>query len=706
MKNLIKYISIVCLMFASTAFGQRNVEFEKENFPNDKDGLKEAKANIKEGDKLYEEGAIYYKDALTFYEKANDFNPDNALVNFRLGACYLNSVHKLKALPFLEKAEKLDRDVDPMLQYYLGMAYHLDYQFDRAIGAFTRYRAASQADSKAQRDPFYMQQLQQQIERLQLSIDQCNNGKELIEKPIRVFIDNLGDNINTKYNEYGAVRSADESVIVYTSRRPGSTGGKLDPSLNEHFEDIYIAYKDDNGEWMPAKNVGEPVNTKDHDANSGLSADGQRFIIYLGKNNGGDLYESRLEGEIWTKPEDIGKKINTDFHEPSACYSPDGRTLYFVSDDPEKSKGGHDIFVSRLTEKGKWGDPVNIGDVINTQYDEEGVFMHPDGKTLYFSSQGHKSMGGYDIFKTVYDEESGRWSTPENLGYPVNTTDDDVFFVLSASGKHGYYTSMNEDSRGMRDLYMITFLGPEKPMILNNEDNLLASVAAPVKEAVIAPEVQVKEAQLTILKGVISDFLTKEKLEAEIEIVDNEANVVIATFKSNSASGKYLVSLPAGKNYGIAVKKEGYLFHSENFDIPKTAAFQTVEKNVELKKLSVGSKIVLRNIFFDLDKATLRLESTAELNRLIKLMNDVPTLKIELGGHTDSRGSDTYNQDLSERRAKAVVDYLTEHGIPAGRLKWAGYGETQLVNGCSNGVPCSKEEHQENRRTEFKVLEL
>jgi outer membrane protein OmpA-like peptidoglycan-associated protein len=262
------------------------------------------------------------------------------------------------------------------------------------------------------------------------------------------------------------------------------------------------------------------------------------------------------------------------------------------------------------------------------------------------------------------------------------------------------------DSRGLRDLYMITFLGPEKPMVLNNEDNLLASVAAPVKEVVVAPVVQVKEAQLTILKGVISDFLSKEVLEAEIEIVDNEANKVIATFKSNSATGKYLVSLPAGKNYGIAVKKEGYLFHSENFDIPKTAAFQTVEKNIELKKLSVGSKIVLRNIFFDLDKATLRPESTAELNRLIKLMTDVPTLKIELGGHTDSRGSDTYNQQLSERRAQAVVDYLTKAGIPESRLKYAGYGETQLVNGCSNGVNCSDEQHQENRRTEFKVLEL
>ena len=210
-----------------------------------------------------------------------------------------------------------------------------------------------------------------------------------------------------------------------------------------------------------------------------------------------------------------------------------------------------------------------------------------------------------------------------------------------------------------------------------------------------------KEAQLTILKGVITDALTTKVLEAEIEIVDNQANVVIATFKSNSATGKYLVSLPAGKNYGIAVKKEGYLFHSENFDIPSTAAFQTVEKDVELKGLKVGSKIVLKNIFFDLDKATLRPESTAELNRLIKLMADVPTLKIELSGHTDSQGSDTYNQTLSEKRAKAVVDYLTNAGVSASRLVSAGYGETQPIS-----TNETKEGRQLNRRTEFKVLSL
>jgi len=693
MKTLNIYHLIIALLFAIGANGQ-NVEFDKDNFKDDKEGFKAAKENLKIGNELYALGVVHYKEALPYYEKANKFNPNNADLNMKLGQCYLASVEKSKALPHLEKALQLNPTIDSYIFYDLGRAYHLGLEFDKAITAFSKF----QKTAVATQEPAVMNDVQMRIK-------QCYNGKELVKKPIRVFIDNLGPNINTPYNEYGAVISADESVLLFTSRRPGSTGDKIDENINEQFEDIYISEKQPDGTWSPAKNLPKPINSDNHDANSGVSADGQKFVIYLGKFNGGDLFESTLEGTEWSKPEAFGKNINTDYHEPTACYSPDGNALYFVSDKPG-GLGDHDIYVTYKDEKGRWGEAKNLGSVINTNYSEEGVYLHPDGKTLYFSSQGHNSMGGFDIFKSIYDAATKTWSKPENIGYPVNTTDDDVFFVINANGKRGYYTSMDASSYGLRDLYVITFLGPEKPMILNNEDNLIASAAKPVKETVVAPTVEVKEAQLTLLKGVISDYVTKEKLGAEIEIVDNKANKVIATFKSNTSTGKYLVSLPAGKNYGIAVKKDGYLFHSENFDIPATAAFQEVEKNIELKKLAVGGTIVLRNIFFDLDKATLRPESTAELERLTKLMNDVPTLKIELGGHTDSRGSDTYNQQLSEKRAKAVVDYLATKGISADRLKWAGYGETKLVNGCSNGVNCSDEQHQENRRTEFKVLSL
>jgi outer membrane protein OmpA-like peptidoglycan-associated protein/tetratricopeptide (TPR) repeat protein len=682
MKKLLYLLSI---LFTATTFAQ-NVEFIKENFKDNKDGLKEAKNNIEAGDKLFEQGSVFYKEAVDPYLLANKFNPNNALLNYKIGKCYLFSNYKLKSIPFLEKALSLNPNVDPQVHYLLGKAYHLNMEWDRAISEFKLFQQGLKADEAAE--------LMSDVNR---HIEQCLTGKELVKKPISVFIDNVGPEINSEYPDYGPVISADESVMLFTSRRPNTTGGKKDPAINEYFEDIYISTKV-NGKWGTAQNMGKPINTEDHDANSGLSADGQKFLIYIGKNNG-DLYESELKGTAWSKPERLNKNINTDYHESSACYSPDGKMLYFVSDKPDGGLGDRDIYVSTKDEKGRWGKAVNLGPTINTPYGEEGVFIHPDGKTMYFSSQGHKSMGGYDIFKSVYNDQTKTWSEPENLGYPVNTPDDDVFFVVSASGKHGYYASFNANGYGEKDIYMITFLGPEKPMILNNEDNLLASLAAPVKETVIAPIVQIKEAQLTILKGVITDELTKQPLEATIEIVDNLKNEVIASFTSNSSTGKYLVSLPAGRNYGIAVKKDNYLFHSENFDIPNTAAYQEVVKDVALKNIAIGSKIILKNIFFDFDKATLRPESTNELERLTKLLNDVPTLKIEISGHTDSKGADDYNKKLSNNRAKAVVDYLITKGIKADRLTSVGYGKEQPI-----ATNDTDEGRQLNRRTEFKIL--
>ena len=684
----VKMTLFLMLFTVSNAFSQ-NIEFTKEFFSNDKEGLKKAKSNIEIGDTYYSQDSNYYKLAIEPYLEANKFNPNNALLNFKIGHCYLYSNFKLKAIPFLEKAKSLNPTVDPALNFYLARAYHLDMQLDKAIAEFSVF----QKNGNSNTDPKMMATAAK-------SINECYVGKELSKKPIRVFIDNLGKEVNSQNTDYGPVISADESVLLFTSRRPSTVGGGIDPGLNEYFEDIYSSYKMANGKWSTATNMGEPVNTEDHDANSGLSADGTKFLIYMGKNNG-DLYESELLGDQWSKPEVMNKNINTDkYHESSACYSPDGNSVYFVSDKPD-GLGSRDIWISHKDEKGKWGKAENLGPTINTKYGEEGVFIHPDGKTMYFSSQGHKGMGGYDIFKTIYNDSSKTWSTPENIGYPVNTPDDDVFFVVSASGRHGYYSSFKPNGFGEKDLYMITFLGVEKQMIMNNEDNLIASQAAPVKETVVAPVAEIKEAQLTILKGKITDALTQKPLDATIEIIDNQMNQVIATFTSNSLTGKYLVSLPAGKNYGIAVKKEGYLFHSENFDIPATSAFQEVTKDVELKGIVVGSKIILKNIFFDFDKATLRPESTNELQRLTKLLIDVPTLKIEISGHTDSKGANDYNAKLSDNRSKAVVDYLIKAGIAANRLTYKGYGEDQPIS--TNDTEVGR---QLNRRTEFKIISM
>lgn len=681
-----KILSIIAISLSTVLFAQ-NVEFEKENFKDNKDGLKEAKSNIKQGDEISLQGPSFYKDALAPYLAAQSFNPNNAVLNFKIGRAYTYSQTKLKAIPYLEKAFELNPTVDPQIHYYLGKAYHLNMQWDKAIEAFNLFLKNSKPEDRKELFPS-----------AEKHIEECKVGKKLQENPIRVFIDNAGQEINSQSPDYGPVINADESVMLFTSRRSSTTGGLKDEYSNEYMEDIYSSTSI-KGRWGIATNMPTPINTQNHDAISGVSADGQKLLIYIGSNNG-DLFESVLKGDVWSKPEGMGKNINTGYHESSACYSPDGKSVYFVSDNPDNGGfGDRDIYISTKDEKGRWGTPFNLGGVINTKYGEEGAYIHPDGKTLYFSSQGHESMGGYDIFKSIYDAGTKTWSKPVNLGYPVNTTDDDVFFVVSASGRHGYYSSFQESGYGEKDIYMITFLGPEKPMGLDNEDNLLANRAAPVKEVAKAQPIAISEAMLTVLKGVITDALSQKPLEATIEIVDNERNESIATFSSNSSTGKYLVTLPAGKNYGIAVKKENYLFHSENFIIPITSAYQEVTKDIALKNISVGTKIVLRNIFFDTGKSTLRKESTNELARLHKLLSDMPTLKIEISGHTDSKGSADLNQKLSEARAKAVVDYLIKAGIPSDRLTYKGYGKEQPV--ASNE---SEEGRQLNRRTEFTVL--
>ncbi len=665
--------------------GIKNVEFTKDNFRADKEGLKRANENIKEGDKIYELGEFNYKYALSYYLDANSFNPNNDELNYKIGKCYLHTNNKIKSILYLEKAVTINPKVRPDLRYLLARGYQLNAEFDKALFQFNSYK--SDLNAKINKEEF-----------LEVSkrIDECNSGIELIKTPIRVFIDNMGKTVNSRYPEYSPFITADESVLFFTARKENTTGGEKDQDDNGFYEDIYVCFNI-NGKWTEPNNIGNPINTESHDATAGLSSDGQKLFVFDGRKNGGDILLSQLKGDSWTSPEKIDKNLYTPHRESSACLSPDENTLYFVSNRPDLSLGGRDIYYSVKDDKGHWSKPINIGPTINTAYEEESIFIHPDGKTLFFSSQGHNSMGGYDIFKSV--NINGEWSKPENIGFPVNTPDDDLFFVLSASGKRGYFASFRPDGFGDKDLYTITFLGPEKQMIINTEDNLIASVAAPVIDKVIAKTVEVQATSTTILKGQITDDFAKKPIEAEIELVDNFKGEVIASFKSNSKTGNFLVSLPSGKNYGIAVKSEGYLFHSENFDIPSIVGYQEIRKDIALKNVSVGSKIVLRNIFFDFGKFTLRNESTLELERLYKLLLEAATLRIEISGHTDNKGSAELNRKLSEERAKAVVDYLIQKGIDSSRLTYFGYGKDDPIE-----TNETEQGRQFNRRTEFKIL--
>lgn len=687
-----------------------NVIIAQKNVPWNKDLFKDKKKEFKEAYKAFEAGndLIYvdpysalpdYVAGMEQYKIAYAFNPDNAELNYNMGICMLK-LDKYKMVDYMQKAYDLDPLVKPDLGFYLGYGYHLKWDWKNAKKYYNEALERVTGENTAQ--------MRKMINK---HIQECNNGIELEKNKARVWIDNIGDDINTKYYEYAPVISADESMIMFTSRRPDSDGGKVDEEdqLKRHFEDVYYSGAKE-GAWEKPTNALDEINSKGHDATIGLSPDGKTLFIYIDDSKGhGDIFTSALEEGVWSKPERLNKNINTKWHEPSAALSFDGKRLFFVS-DREGGLGQHDIYYSDWDEeKQDWGEAVNIGTTINTEYDERGVFIHPDGKTLYFSSGGHNTMGELDLFYTVF--EDGKWITPVNLGPPLNTPGNDIQIVVAGNGRRGYTSSYRSDSKGGQDIYLVTFLGPEKEPILTGEDNLIASITKPIEEQIIEPVVEIKESSLAILTGKVFDFKTLETLGSTVEVIDNDEDITMIKVETDKLDGKFLLSLPAGKNYGIVVKKEGYLFHSENFTIPEEAGFKQYHIDIPLKKVEVGQSIVLRNIFFDLDKFSLRPESKNELDRLIKLMNDNPTLEIELGGHTDTRGNDSYNQKLSENRAKAVVDYLVKAGIIESRLKYAGYGETKTIISDAEisklKTRTAKEEaHQQNRRTEFKILKI
>ena len=701
MKNILLLLSLT--ISSVYVLAQTETPFDKKLFKDRKSEFKEAEDHLQEGDDL-----LYipnYRAAILEYKKAYDFNPNSSELNYKIGLCYLN-VDKYKMKPYFEKAYKLKPTVSPDILFLLAWSYHLEGDWQQAINYYNQF---SGTPSSPEPNIHLMHHVDPNIPLKAQAVKrvmECKNGIDLADKKARVWIDNLGEKVNSEYPEYAPVISADEAIMIFTAKRPDreELAGN-----GAYYEDLYQTERV-NGEWTQSKNMGEPLNEKkQNDAAIGLSPDGHTLFTYSDSKGQGDLYISSDTKGDWSKPEHLGKNINSDFHEPGASLTFDGKRLYFVS-ARDGGYGNHDIYYSDWDEeKERWGEAVNVGDVINTSYDERSVFIHPDGETMYFSSSGHNSMGGLDFFYSKL--VNGAWTKPVNLGPPLSTPGNDYGLVVAGNGRYGYMSSVRQGGLGEQDIYQITFLGPEKPPMLSNEDNLIASIAKPIKEKLKEPELVNEGSNMAILTGIIRDDKTKEPLQASVVLFDNERNEVIAEFMSDVNTGKYLVSLPGGTNYGIAVKKDGYLFHSENFNIPEASGFTQYKKDVDLKKVEVGQSIVLRNIFFDYAKYSLRDASVNELERLIKLLEENPTMRIEISGHTDTRGTVEDNQLLSQNRAKSVVDYLIEHGIDKSRLEYAGYGEKKPLISDSEiedmKTKSEKEDaHQQNRRTEFKILSI
>ena len=687
MTKIISTITAVFLL--SIVFGQ-NVDFKSANFKDDKDGLKKANEAIKLGDDFFALGneavflvkspGLNYELALIQYAIAQDFNPDNGLLNFKIGVCYANSPYKEKSIDYLYKAYKLDPACDPFMNFYHGYALQLDAKFNDAILAYKKFEAEYR---KADNFSKFVGKRKRE----------CQAAQASMETPIRAWVDNVPE-LNTQYNDFAPSISVDGGEIIFTSDRPNSHSPN---EAGSYDKDIY-ASSSNSGKWNKPKPLKGGVNTISDDISNNLNYDGTKMLLHREVDGQMDIFESKLVGANWTNPDVLHFQISSKkANEVYASYSPGGWSIFFGRDNANRANGT-DIMYSSMQSKLKknYMAPQMITSV-NSKFNDGPVYIHIDDETMYIASEGAGSLGGYDIF--VSKKSHGTWSKPVNLGYPINTPYDDFFFASTANGKFAYIASNRAEGKGGYDIYKVTFWGAPKEPVASTEDYLLASIVNPIKDNSIESTVDVNKKSFTVFKGKTIDALTKNPVEASIEITDNTSGKIIETFITNSATGKFIITLASGKNYGIAVKAKGYLFHSENFDIPTGSADNLVNKVIELKNIAVGSKIALRNIFFDTGKSLLRSESNTELNRLMKLMKDAPSLQIEISGHTDNTGSAKLNAALSQKRAEAVVSYLTSKGIAANRMSAKGYGSNKPVasNNSSSG-------RQENRRTEFEIL--
>jgi len=538
-----------------------------------------AKYNKTKFRELFTQGNLQMQEnfndtALGTFLLLHKWDPANANVNFKIGQLYLSSSsEKSKAVEYLEKAvpkatrkyipdEPSEKRCPELVYKLLGQAYHLTYRFDESIAMFEKFtKCINMSDLVAAKD-------------IKRRIEISKTAQAFVSSPIKCTITNLGDSINSDKPEYGAVITADESEMYFTSRRFNvETGGNDNRDIyDKYYEDIWVSYKKEDGTWGEAKSLSTHINSWYNEAVVGISADGQQLLLYK-DDKGGSIYFSRLEGDQWsysymlgTDPGDI-TDINSPAWEPSACLSPDGNTLYFVT-DRLGGFGGRDIYKCVKLPTGRWSKATNIGPTINTPYDEDAPFMHPDGVTMFFSSNGHNTMGGFDIYFSVL-ADSG-WYPPQNMGYPINTTDDDIFYVMSTDGKRAYLSSVRPEGFGEKDIYMIT-----------------------IPQRIVIP--------VTLLKGYVS-FTGKDTMMSYVTIsaTDIETGQEVQQVHPNTKTMKYILPLNpgrTGKTYSVKYDAEGYRPFTELISASPEGEYREIEKNFDFKNLgsiSVYGKVATR----------------------------------------------------------------------------------------------------------------
>lgn len=742
----------------------------------------DAKKLLKEGNDNLEYD--HFRKASMSFEKALELAPQDPDVLFNLGRAYLGSFRHQEGLEKMEEALSIKPSIDKHQDYWLGKAYHLNYFFDKAITHYSAYRSTI----KSKKDTRYTD--------LTKYIEECNYGKEYLSKQSHYKIENVGEGINTGDIEHSPVVSQDGKTMMFTSRHYFENGNGEEED-DEFKEQILISTKDENGDW--SKPLEFDHNLNGHDATVQLFDEDSKLLIY--RNTGaGDLYISESTGDGWLDPEPFNE-VNTQWNERDAYISADGNTVVFSSSfQSDNHDGTTDLFIMTKEGSGKWSNPISIGDNINTKFDENAPFVSTDGKVLFFSSNGHSSMGGYDVFKCLYDEATESWSDPINLGYPLNTPGDDIYFYYSnANNWSGYFSSYRREGFGEKDIYEVTFVpnvfvkgtvkysntgelvknvhvefianGEVEVMSSDNVNeseegkyivNVLAdnSYSILVKsesgqtlatfeyeigtikegdplEYVYDLEISEEEPELitenrneaTSSEDTPVSIINEEgQIAAEIDDLNESQNtntLIPDNAGGNDTASEDVSSVDQNETLAIQESNEGQpsegkqliddtierLSSNEKEDtdieeskvhpiFPSNSNKVAMKEYFKMNDVETGCKRILHHVYFDFNKTKLKEESFTELSKLSCLMNTVPNIVVEIGGHTDDIGEDGYNRGLSQKRAEAVVAFLISQGVPKDRLSAVGYGEATPL--ASND---DEEEGRElNRRTEFKIL--
>jgi outer membrane protein OmpA-like peptidoglycan-associated protein/tetratricopeptide (TPR) repeat protein len=684
MRYCLLSLIVVLLLYSSAMEAQTNVSVRRKDFKNDKPGFEEAWKHVTQGDYYYKAKGVLYTDAFDEYIKAFIYNNSNPELNYKIGVAALMSDNKEEAAGFFIKALELKSDVADDILFLTGHALQYSGNFSEAVDKLNSY-----LDSPGKKP-------EKNIIMAKKFIDECNSSMILTKDTLRIGINNAGAAINSSADDYSEIFSADGNTMFLASRRelPGSGNNYPDSKFDEN---IFIS-RLNNDIWGSAVIAGKNLATKYCESPLYLNSAGDRLYIYAGYENNGDIMMSVNKNNKWKTPRPVKNGINTKGSETSFTFSPSGNEIYFVSDHGKDNSGGKDIyFIKKLSER-KWSKPKNAGPLINTVYDEESVRFSITGDTLWFSSKGHNSIGGFDIFYSVRNK-SGIWEVVKNYGYPVNTQWDEIFYQPSMTDDSTFYFASNRvGGYGGLDIYQGRIMPPIPPEPEPVVIEVVPEVLPPVVPVVV-PE-PVKEPEF-FLSGKIKDSETGEPVIAKIDIIDIETDTSIITTVSNDLDGSYKVIIPKKKSFMIDIRATGFLSEKKQIEIPETYVQDVFYLDAALMKMKIGKRVVLNNILFESGKSILTSGSYTELDRLLKILQDNPLMKIEISGHTDKTGSEAINSKLSADRAKAVVEYLVQKGIDRSRIESKGFGSLQPVS--DNATPQGR---GKNRRVEFKILEF